>query len=444
MAKSVHSSGVAVQSIQLRKLISELLPASGLPLLGRSSRERWSPRLLALCMVLMPLLGSGTLGDRFAQARDAVAQMHPTRRRPGTSYAGFVKALTREGQAILDLLAGHFRALMPRLFARLWHLDGRLVFAVDGTRIECPRTKANQKKLRRAGRQKTGPQFMLTTLFHVGTGLPWGWRRGEGRESEREHLRQMLPLLPEGAWLLADAGFSGYELLAQLLQRQIGFVIRVGANVRLLKRLGYDVREQEGLIYLWPQRAQEAKQPPLLLRLVRVRCRRQVVCLLVSELSEQVMSPKQVLELYRRRWGVEVFYRTLKQTLGRNTLQSDRPSEAQRELDGAMLGVWVLGLVSLRQLQQVGALPHQASAIQAVRVVRQAVGPKRHRRGALRRLAQALGRARQDRYQRRGKKSIRPYPRKKYEKPAGAPELRMATAAEIRTALRLKQLLAAA
>jgi hypothetical protein len=75
--------------------------------------------------------------------------------------------------------------------------------------------------------------MLLTTLFHVGTGVPWAFVRGGAKDSERLHLRQMLKLLPQRVMLLADAGFTGYELLSALLGNGNSFILRVGANVRL-------------------------------------------------------------------------------------------------------------------------------------------------------------------------------------------------------------------
>lgn len=440
MRVSVRNEAVAVQSVQLRKLISEFLPAAGLPLLSRDGRERWVPRMLALCALLLHLLGSGALCDRFATARDAVAAMYPTRRRPGQGYRGFIKALGRQGPALVPLLGAHFRQLMPLVFQRVWQIGGRVVFGVDGTRVECPRTRANQKRLGRAGRKKSGPQFMLTTLFHLGSGLPWGFRRGIGKASERTHLREMLELLPPGAWLLADAGFTGYELLQRMQGRGLHFIVRVGRNVCLLRKLGYDVREKQGVVYLWPEKLRRAGQPPLVLRLVRLHTGRQVVCLLVSELDAAEFGDAQVLELYRQRWQVEVFYRSLKRTLGRHKMESKAPEEAGMELDWSVLALWVMGLVSLRQLLSVGGSPQEGSVAGVLRVIRRASGAQRHRRIAMRRFVQGLRRAVKDRYLRHGRKAIRKWPRKKNEPPAGEPKLRMANKTEIRAAQRLRAL----
>jgi len=46
-------------------------------------------------------------------------------------------------------------------------------------------------------------------------------------------------------------------------------LVRVGSNVKLLKKLGY-ARERNGLVYLWPDRAAKKRLPPLVLRLTRL------------------------------------------------------------------------------------------------------------------------------------------------------------------------------
>jgi hypothetical protein len=77
-----------------------------------------------------------------------------------------------------------------------------------------------------AGKKKTGPQLFLTTLWHMGTGLPWDYRIGPGTASERHHLRDMLADLPAKAMVVADAGFTGYELLRAIDQLGLSFLVR--------------------------------------------------------------------------------------------------------------------------------------------------------------------------------------------------------------------------
>jgi hypothetical protein len=147
-----------------------------------------------------------------------------------------------------------------------WTREGWCAFAVDGSRVECPRTKANEEELGCAGRKKTGPQLFLTTLWHMGTGLPWDFRIGPGTASERRHLEDMLAALPEQALVVADAGFTGYELCQRIITAKKNFLLRVGANVHLLQELGYVGREGVDTVYLWPE--QHWKEEPLVLRLI--------------------------------------------------------------------------------------------------------------------------------------------------------------------------------
>ena len=115
--------------------------------------------------------------------------------------------------------------------------------------------------------KKTGPQMLVTTVFHVGTGLVWDFRRGDGKASERSHLLQMLDTLPKEAMLLADAGFTGYELLTAIAATGRHFLVRVGSSVTLLRKLGWCVEQHEGIVHLWPGKVQrKKKQPPLTLR----------------------------------------------------------------------------------------------------------------------------------------------------------------------------------
>jgi len=66
-----------------------------------------------------------------------------------------------------------------------------------------------------------------------------------------------------------------------VIQERAHLLLRVGANVRLLKRLGY-ARENDGTVYLWPDKAAKRQQLPLVLRLVVSHNGRHPVYLLTS------------------------------------------------------------------------------------------------------------------------------------------------------------------
>lgn len=424
---------------QLRAAMSRFLPRQGLRLVPNHARERWTPRLLVVCMLLMVFSSAQHLQDRFAQARGTLLGMYPTRRRPGESYQGFITALSRISQRLLETVCQTLRRHVKQLAGPHWTVRGWVLFGVDSSRFDLPMTEAHEHVHGVGSRKNSGPQMLLTMLFHVGTGLPWSFVREGVLGSERHHLLQMLPWLPKKAMLIADAGFTGYELLQALIHRPMGFVIRVGSNVSLLRKLGYAVREQEGIVYLWPEKQRKKGLKPLVLRLIELSDgRNRKMYLLTNVLQREQLSEAAAAELYRLRWGIELIWRSIKQTLSRRKLLSDSPRNAEVELEWCVVGFWLLGLMSVQQLLEAGQLPGSWGVAASLRVVREALAAPGPRRGRTP-LRHRLSAAGKDRYVRHRSKKARHWPHKKREKPPGAPKARNATEAEVQLAQQLRE-----
>jgi len=288
----------------LLKSINALVDRRALDKAVPSNAKRWKPWRLMVAALLMAWHEGSSLSEKFAGTQIVMRELFP-RTRLGKTYQGFIKALLG-ATAQLDWLAEHLRADLPAWAGPYWRCGGWCAFAVDGSRVECPRTAANQRELGCAGRKKTGPQLFLTTIYHLSTGLPWAYRIGPGTDSERHHLRAMLGQLPPASLLVADAGFVGYDLLASILAGGRNFLFRVGSNVTLLKNLGYGRVRDDDTVHLWPVKAAKGRQRPLTLRLIRLHDGRQPVYLLTNVLKESRLSVRQAGELYRLRWSVEM------------------------------------------------------------------------------------------------------------------------------------------
>jgi len=419
----------------LRPAMRRIFPAPFFSLLLAQGPQwehprRWTVEYVLYVSVLMALDGSHALKDRFAHARQAVVAMFPRGKRPGRTYQGYVKAAGHVRRHYLRTLQGQLRDHQRRVAEAWWERDGWVAFAVDGTRIELPRTAANERAFGCAGRDKTGPQLQLTSLYHMGLGLPWAWRIGAGTESEQVHLRQMVKWLPRGVLLVADAGFTSFDLLRSLRDRHVEVLVRMGSNRTLLTALeDVRVRIKGEIVWLWPTKKQ-SKYPPLKLRLLRLaQANHTPMCLVTSVLDEQALTDRQIGQFYRRRWGQEVFHRSFKQTLAQHQMRSGSAARAKSELDWALLGYLALGLWSVEALIAAGHDPLEWSPAEALRVVRGAMrsGGRLGRRGTLVRI---LRRAVKDHYVRTGSKSARNWPRKKSDHPPGVPKLREATARE--------------
>jgi hypothetical protein len=420
----------------------------------------WTPKGLIFAALLWAWSDETALTERFAVVRKVVVAMALLRRLPATTYQAFLKMLAAWTATLALVLCDAFRRRMQTDLADRFPIGGFDVFGVDGSRLELPRTESNERRFapasvrqrrpprprrrarsrasraRRARQKKVNsPQMWLTVMFHVGTGLPWDWRTGPSDSSERDHLNQMIGALPAAALVTADAGFAGYAYWKALVDSGRHLLIRVGANVLLLKGLGY-VRERGDLVYLWPDREAARARPPLVLRLVVARGGRHPVYLVTSVLDAGRLSGPQVVAIYALRWGVELFYRHFKQTFERRKLRSHCGGHAELEAVWSLLGLWAMGLHAQVELARAGAPARRVSAAGLLRAYRRALREYKSCPDPGESLRELLLRAVIDPY-RRANKASRDYPRKKHGHAIGAPEIRRATKDQINAARKI-------
>ena len=411
-------------SAALASAIGALLPAL-------STTGVWSPAALAVVALFSAWSAEASLDDRFEDARDSYRRLWPRRRAPGRTYNGFAMALVRVGQPLVALFKDHFRSLVLRFDDALVRVEGWRVFAVDGSRVEAPRTASNERTLGRAGRKKTGPQFMLTVLWQVGLGQLWDYRIGPGVTSERRHLDAMIGRLPHDALLVADAGFASHALLERMQREGRSFLLRVGGNLRLLRGLMDVEVAGPNVVHLWPDEKRRLGRRPVAVRLVVVGEGANKI-FLATDLDADRLSDQEAARIYRMRWGVETFFRGFKQTLARRKLRSNSPERATYELHWLMLGYWLLGLHAAAALVERGHAPGSWSVALARKAARAAL-----RTNSAREWTRRLGRARREERPRTSSKEARDWPHKKHDPPCGPPDLRDADATQRRAAQRL-------
>lgn len=393
-------------------------------------RCRWSPKLIVLCWVVMGWSIQGQLHERFREGRETLGRMFYRRRRCGRSYPGLTQATERVGPALFHHFWVLLRRTIPKRVGSAWEWYGWKVFAVDGSRVDASRTRRNERALGKAAREKSHPQWWITRLIHLPTKMMWDWRQGPGNSSERAHLREMIPSLPKSSLLVGDIGFGGFDLLWELSNSQVAFVIRCGGSTTLLVEHTREKIERRGdvrWVYLWPRNRRRKR--PLRLRLIVLRRRGKRVYLLTNVAEPTRLSRSIAGEFYRARWGIEVEYRGLKQTLGRRKVLARTPEPGAMELAANILAMALLLLYAALAL---GAKVTRLSLAAALRVIRRSIEDLRHDEpcaSLLRHLRQALG----DDYERHSSKRARDWPHKKNERPPGPPKLRRLVGREKRT-----------
>ena len=419
----------------LAEAIRKCLPSQFFAQWRLSKGLRWTPQRIVWMALLMAYCAEQTLGERFDAVRDVLKETFP-HGQLGTSYTGWFEAQAHWIEALRPALSRRLRQQLRAFAGRHWTRQGWCAFAVDGSRVECPRTVANEETLGCAGKKRTAPQLFLTTLWHMGTGLPWDFRIGPGTASERRHLEDMLVDLPAEALVVADAGFTGYDFCQRIVQSQRSFLLRVGSNVHLLRKLGVVQQEGRSTVYLWPEKREH--KPPLVLRLIELRQGKKKMYLVTNVRAASVLSQKSAATLYEMRWGVEVFFRSCKQTLEKRTMLSRSPQAARCELTWAVLGIWLLGVLSVAGIIERGGDPLAWSVAAARNRVRRTMRRIRIRRrgpSLLEHLAQAI----KDSYERAGSKTARNWPHKKKEKPPGVPKIEVASPGQVKRAKRFAE-----
>ena len=424
----------------------------------------WQIADLILLAVVWVWSNDSTLSGAFVEAQRW--SMDVLGRAAVKTYQGFIKALVTWTSSWLPLLWNQLHRLMEAQGGTHWRVGRWVALAVDGSRASVPRTKdnekaccapnfgnsrqarsrrkkkANGKRSRRKAKnpQPVKPQIWVTLLWHMGLQMPWSWKTGPSYAAERDHFREMLheQKFPPDTLFCCDAGFTGYDLWKTISDAGHAFLIRVGANVTLLRKLGY-VREHAGMVYCWPHAAARQGQPPLVLRHLQLRVGRRVMHLVTNVLDDQALSDAAAVRLYQLRWGIELQFRTVKQTFGRRKLRSRTPERAYVELDWSLLGLWLIQLFAVKEQVEIGEVPEHCSVALAIQVIRETLRRwwERPEEG----FAVKLQGATKERYTQHSPKRARYSPNYKDKPAAGKPVICQATPWH---KARLKQCFAAA
>jgi hypothetical protein len=422
---------------------------------------KWKPLALVRLAIFWVWSSQPGLVEAAKAAVATVAKLFSGVAVAVTSYQALTAALVRYTAQLLPALWARLQSLMQQSGQAAWRVGKWLPLAVDGSRVSVPRTQQNEerfnkprkprgKKKSRANKrsrhaqrkrqkqrmkshydpQAVGPQMWLTLLWHIGLRLPWCWKLGPSYSSERGHLEKLLDELRFLGFTLfcGDAGFVGYEFWRSILDHGHSFLIRVGGNVRLLKCLGL-VRQRGDIVYCWPDTAMKKKQPPLVLRLFRFHDGRSEVYLVSNVLDDKELTTEQASFIYRRRWGIELQFRSLKQTYGRAKLRARTPEIAEIELHWSLLGLTMLQLLAMKEQTRAGEPADKTSIAAVLRIIRSMIAESSETRRPSASLENRLRTATTDSYERRSKKKSRNYPRRKEEPCTGAPIILAATKA---------------
>jgi Transposase DDE domain len=393
---------------------------------SKHAKCSWSLKAILWVLLLMTWGKGDSEQERFLQAWNFFVARHGHEKRPGGTWEGFQQALRRLPIPVFRALANGLRQQIGVRWLDTLRIGGWLPIGCDGSRLECPRSEALEKKLGQAGKDDSAPMVYVTALALLPLGLLWAWRLDKGTGNELQHLTQMLPTLPEKTLLVADAFYLGYDLYRSILDSGAAFLMRMSSRACLYSDSQVPLqRFREGWVHYWPEHVQEKGRPPLRLRLLRLAGKKGDVWLLTN-LDKQQLPRRRASQIYRWRWRNEGLFRTFKGTLDKTKLRHRTPSLIFREAEGALLALQLLMAMTVHTMEEERST---ASPRRLVLRIRGAVltgiatlGPRQ-----LRRYQEALETIHDESPERTSSKTRRPWPRRKPHKPPKPPRRRRLT-----------------
>jgi hypothetical protein len=425
---------------------------------------KWNPEQLAGQALIWSWQETKLVTDAFGHAKEVCDDLGWTK--TAMNYTSFMNALDRYDDVFGPRLRDRFQTLAEEVGGRFFRTGAWVLIGFDGSRATAPRTVSNErafcapnygqgkrakygkKKSRGMRRQRNkeqpphpqAPQAWITMLWHMGLRLPWTWRLGPSNASERDHVQEMLAAeeFPENTLFCGDAGFVGYPLWSAILKARRDFVVRVGANVNLLSEQADVKKLGGGIVLCWPKGKRESGQPPLRLRLVQVKVGKTKMWLLTSVLDRKQLTHRQLIRVYKMRWGIEVEFRGLKQTIDKHTLRCRNSDRLLVELDWSLRGMAVAELLALRE--QIAAPrndqsnddydPQDRSLANTMRALRKSMRNLTKYCDPANGLLHELSQATVQRYANQTDKRARYRPKNPDKKPLGDPTVRKMNAEE--------------
>ena len=257
------------------------------------------------------------------------------------------------------------------------------LFLLDGSTMRLEHTAALKKAYPLGDNGKVEahwPMILVLMAHHLGSGLAarpcWGPAHGPEAASEQGLTEQMLGRLPAGSALMADRNFAVFSVAWAAQQRQCGALMRITeARARKIAGQILPPAGSERRVEWRPSRDDRRAHPDLPPDAV-VRGRLIVAHIQGEDGKKQPLylftsleEPREELvELYRRRWDIELDIRSLKQTLRMHSLNSKTPEMMEKELLLAIAGYNLVRSVQMAAARQANLEPRRLSfsRVQAV------------------------------------------------------------------------------
>lgn len=301
----------------------------------RERQRKWT--LFALVWFWIALLQSRFSSQTRAllEARAGSALFPPV---DATPEAFFQKIQTVRPVFFQNVFRAYTERLKPEAtpsFERELALDPKVfqnVFAVDGSRLE---KVGRLLKVARATTKAILPGSM-EAVYDLRRGLLHElYFDPDGCVAEIKMFEKILPSIPRGSLLVDDRYYAKPVIWQQVGEQGLCMVSRYNKTVKK-RRIQVLAKTRSSKLsiddWLVDMGGSQAGTTPVRLRWVHIWNGQFEIILITNVLDPTVLTPLQLLTLYRRRWSVERMYLAMKDVLELNHLYNCSPAAVGQQV----------------------------------------------------------------------------------------------------------------
>jgi hypothetical protein len=225
-----------------------------------------------------------------------------------------------------------------------------LIALVDGSTLEGLRKKT-QVLRERPGLVLGGKMMVMVEAFNH---RPlWQLYTQDAAANDKRFATEIMAALPIGGLLIFDLGFFSFLWFDDFTDQQKFFVTRMRAKTsyRTVQVLSQGPAYRDEIIQVGQYRAHTCKHP---LRMVSVLWQGVWYRYLTNVLTPQILSARQVCELYRRRWRIEDAFALTKRVLDLAYLWTGSTNAVQLQLYATLIFYAVLLTICHQVAQALG------------------------------------------------------------------------------------------
>jgi hypothetical protein len=236
-----------------------------------------------------------------------------------------------------------------------------LIALVDGSTLEALRKKTAVLR-ERTGLVLAGKMMVMVAAF---SHCPlWQLYTEDAAANDKRFAAEILAALPVGGLLVFDLGFFSFLWFDDFTDQQKFFVTRMREKIayRTIQELNGGPYYRDEIIQVGQYRSHPCQHP---LRMVSVLWQGTWYRYLTNVLDPQVLSARQVCELYRRRWRIEDAFALTKRLLDLAYVWTGSSNAVQLQIYATLIFYAVL-LTICQQVAQVLGEPLERISVEMV------------------------------------------------------------------------------